>query len=356
MVKERAKERTTPSDLGAVNIAVIKGDPDAFGSLVEPYRRELQLHCYRLLGSLHVAEDLVQETMLRAWQHVDTFAGRASLRTWLYAIATNACLDALKKHRPRTLPVEISPAADPHVARAPAWAESTWLEPFPDIWLADIADEPEARYTSQESVSLAFLTAIQLLPPRQRAVLLLKDVLDWDASEIGSLLTMSVSAVRSALHRARVTLSKHYHIDERERTERLRADPATQKLLDRYLHAWETKDVAALVALMTEDASFTMPPSPSWYGGREAIRIWISGQAFDPLLRHRFHFFPAQANGQTAFAFYRSSGADTPLQAVGIQILTVEAGATGLLISDVTTYLAPSLLRFFDFPLELADC
>jgi RNA polymerase sigma-70 factor (ECF subfamily) len=157
---------------------IASGDPSEFISHIEAYRRELHLHCYRLLGSLHEAEDLVQETMLRAWQYGDTFKGQASLRTWLYRIATNACLDVLKKHPPRTLPVALTPEADPLLPLAPAWAESTWLEPFPDSWLAQAAEDPAARYTRRESVSLAFLVALQLLPPRQRAILLLSDVLD----------------------------------------------------------------------------------------------------------------------------------------------------------------------------------
>ena len=159
--------------------------------------------------------------MLRAWQHFDTFKGQASLRTWLYRIATNACLDALKKRLPRTLPVVVSPAADPLLPLAPAWAESTWLEPYPDSWLAEATEDPAARYSRRESVSLAFLTVLQLLPPRQRAILILSDVLDWRASEIASLLSISVSAVNSALHRARVTMAKQYHTDEQERGEGL---------------------------------------------------------------------------------------------------------------------------------------
>ncbi|HEY6406821.1 MAG TPA: RNA polymerase subunit sigma-70 [Ktedonobacteraceae bacterium] len=186
MTSERAKAHITSAD------------PSEFISLIEPYRRELHLHCYRLLGSFHEAEDLAQETMLRAWQYFDTFKGQASPRTWLYRIATNACLDALKKRLPRTLPMTISPAADPLLPLAPAWAESTWLEPILDSWLVEATEDPAARYSRRESVSLAFLTALQLLPPRQRAILLLSDVLDWRASEIASLLSISVSAVNSA--------------------------------------------------------------------------------------------------------------------------------------------------------------
>lgn len=169
MTEERPPAPTTSSSVSRVEPSLTTGDPAAFSSLVEPYRRELQLHCYRLLGSLHEAEDLVQETILRAWQHFDTFKSQASLRTWLYQIATNACLDVLKRRPPRTLPVAASPVADPLLPLAPAWAESTWLEPFPNSWLAEVTDDPEARYLRRESISLAFLAALQLLPSRQRA-------------------------------------------------------------------------------------------------------------------------------------------------------------------------------------------
>ncbi len=349
MTSERAKTHS------------ISGDPSEFISLIEPYRRELHLHCYRLLGSLYDAEDLVQETMLRAWQHFDTFKGQASLRTWLYRIATNACLDALKKRLPRTLPVAVSPAADPLHPLAPAWAESTWLEPYPDSWLAEATEDPAARYSRRESVSLAFLIVLQLLPPRQRAILLLSDVLDWRTSEIASLLSISVSAVNSALHRARVTMAKQYHTHERERGEDLETDAATQALLERYLHAWETEDVAGLVALMKEDATFTMPPSPSWYLGREAIRTVLTTQAFAPLAQNRWHFSPTRATGCPAFAVYHATGLGGTFLAFGIQVVTTcsinrhstDDGAPGLLIADVTTFLDPSLLPFFGFPPEL---
>jgi len=331
------------------------GNPSEFISLIEPYRRELHLHCYRLLGSLYDAEDLVQETMLRAWQHGDSFKGQSSLRTWLYRIATNACLDALKKRSPRTLPVMVAPAADPLLPLAPPWAEPAWLEPYPNSWLAEATEDPAARYTRRESVSLAFLTVLQLLPPRQRAILLLSDVLDWHASEIASLLSISVSAVNSTLHRARVTLAKQYHAPEQEKEESLRADAATQALLERYLRAWDTEDVDRLVALMKEDATFTMPPSPSWYHGREAIRALLSTQALAPEAQNRWYFSPTGANGCPAYAVYHAIGSSSPLQAFGIQIITLEAGASGLLIADVTTFLEPALFTHFGFPQELPE-
>lgn len=342
MTSERAKAQVT------------SGDPSEFASLIEPYRRELLLHCYRLMGSLHDAEDMVQETMLRAWQHFGAFKGQASLRTWLYQIATNACLATLKKRSPRTLPLNIAPEADPLHPLAPAWAESTWLEPISDSWLAGATEDPAARYSRRESVSLAFLTVLQLLPPRQRAILILSDVLDWRASEIASLLSISVSAVNSALHRARVTMAKQYHAREGERGEGQGTDAATQALLERYLHAWETEDVDGLVALMKEDATFTMPPSPSWYRGRAAIGTLLTAQAFAPLAQNRWYFSPTRANGCPAFAVYHATGLESTFRAFGIQIIDLVFGTSGLLIADVTTFLDPSLFPHFGFPPELS--
>jgi RNA polymerase sigma-70 factor, ECF subfamily len=239
VTSEQGKTHSTSGRAKRVDPAAITHlattDPSDISSLIEPYRGELYLHCYRLLGSLQDAEDLVQETMLRAWQHFDTFKGSASLRTWLYTIATNACLDALKKRPPRTLSVAAYPAADPLGSIVPATAEALWLEPFPDSWLTEAADNPEAHYTRRESVSFAFLTILQMLPPRQRAILLLSDVLDWSASEVAHLLEISVSAVNSALHRARVTLAKHYHPDEREMAQVSLTDADMSALLSRYV-------------------------------------------------------------------------------------------------------------------------
>ncbi|MGH2497845.1 MAG: sigma-70 family RNA polymerase sigma factor [Ktedonobacteraceae bacterium] len=343
MTSERAKAHVT------------SGDPSEFTSLIEPYRRELHLHCYRLLGSLYDAEDLVQETMLRAWQHFGTFKGESSLRTWLYRIATNACFDVLKKRSPRALPPAVSPEADPLQPLAPAWAKSTWLEPYPDSWLTEATEDPAARYSRHESVSLAFLTVLQLLPPRQRAILILSDVLDWRAREIASLLSISVSAVNSALHRARAAMAKQYHTHEREKGEGQEADAPTQALLERYLRAWDTQNIDGLVALMKEDATFTMPPSPSWYRGRVAIGTLLTGQAFAPEAQNRWRFFPTEANGCPAFAVYHATGLDSTFRAFGIQIIDLEDSTSGLLIADVTTFLSPSLFPHFGFSPELAE-
>jgi RNA polymerase sigma-70 factor (ECF subfamily) len=319
--------------------------------LIEPYRRELHLHCYRLLGSLHDAEDLVQETMLRAWRRFDTFKGRGSLRTWLYTIATNACLDTLKKRPPRTMPVASYPTADHCAPIAPAIADPIWLEPFPDSWLAEVAEDPEVRYTRRESVSLAFLTVLQLLPPRQRAVLILSDVLDWRASEIAHLLEISVSAVNSVLHRSRVTLASHYHRDEREMVQASRADAETSALLSRYVQAWETDDVAGIVALLKEDAILSMPPIPSWYQGREAIRAILTIAPFGSGVSGRWRLYPTAANAQPAFAFYRADQSQGTYQAFGIQIVALDTPTRQ--ITEMTIFKAPSLVTSFGFPPRL---
>ena len=326
--------------------------PDS-SALIEPYRRELLLHCYRLLGSLQDAEDLVQETMLRAWQRFNTFRGAASLRTWLYTIATNACLAALKTRSPRTLPMAVSPVADPFIPLAPATTEALWLEPFPDSWLAEATDNPETRYTMRESVSLAFLTALQLLPPRQRAILILSDVLDWRASEIAQLLEISVSAVNSALHRARVTLEKHYHTDERERAQVSHTNAETSGLLSRYMQAWETDDVAGLVALLKEDATLNMPPYPSWYRGREAIRAILTAYPFRFGVPGLWRLYPTAANAQPAFAFYRANESQDTYRAFGIQVITLDGSTSTVHIADVTMFHSPSLVALCGLPLQM---
>jgi RNA polymerase sigma-70 factor (ECF subfamily) len=328
-------------------------------SLIEPYRKELLLHCYRLLGSLHDAEDVVQETMLRAWRHFDTFTlrGPGSLRTWLYTIATNTSLHTLKKRLPRTLPTVVYPASDPTRPIAPRNVEAPWLEPFPDSWLVSAqeqAENPETRYTRQESISLAFLTALQLLPPRQRAILILSDVLDWRASEIAHLLEISVSAVNSALHRARTTLEKNYPSSKREIMQVARTDTATNALLSRYLQAWETDDVDGLVALLKEDATFSMPPVPSWYQGREAIRTLLLAAVFPSGVQNQWRLSPTRANGQPAVALHRADEATRSYRAFGIQVITLDATLRDQpQVSSVTAFLGEELVTSFGFPPQL---
>jgi RNA polymerase sigma-70 factor (ECF subfamily) len=332
------------------------GDQHEFGDLTEPYRRELQIHCYRILGSLHDAEDLVQETFLRAWRRLDTFEGRSSFRAWLYKIATNACLDTLDRQRTlrRALPSTARPADDPQARPQPPVAELVWLEPLPDEWLVDPSASPEARYSARESISLAFLAALQLLPPRQRAVLILGDVLDWRASEIAELLEMTTSAVNSALHRARVALARQYHAGGRGSLPSQPADERMRALLDQYVQAWEAADVARLVALLSEDARFTMPPSPSWYEGRPAIAVFVAATifaeeaVFQGAASGRWRLRPTRANGQFAFATYQreASGIYRPF---GLQVLTFE----GEELAAMDHFIDPELFSLFGLPKEV---
>jgi RNA polymerase sigma-70 factor (ECF subfamily) len=346
----RVTEQSRKADeRGQESLSIEQAEPER---LLEPYRNELLLHCYRLLGSLHDAEDTVQDTMLRAWRHFDSFTyrGPGSLRAWLYTIATNTSLDALKKRSPRTLPTAASPVWNPQIPVAARSSETLWLEPFPDAGLIEAAENPEARYTQHESVSLAFLTALQLLPPRQRAILLLSDVLDWRAAEIARLLEISVSAVNSALHRARVTLEKNYDREQREMAQLDRVDVATNTLLTRYLHAWETDDVDGLVALLKEDATLSMPPVPSWYQGREAIRTILRTVLFPFGVRDQWRLSPTHANGQPAFMVYRADEATGLYRAFAVQVITLDGSGQ---ITGVTAFLGSELATFFGFPLQL---
>lgn len=335
--------------------AARNGDEGHFAELTDPFRRELQVHCYRILGSLHDAEDMVQETMLRAWRRLDTYEGRASFRAWLYKIATNACLDLLdSKRRRRLLPPQSVPASNPTEQIAPPSLELTWLEPFPDEWLEDSsAVNPEAHYTDSESISLAFLTALQALPPRQRAVLILRDVLDFSANETSEILEATLSSVNSALHRARRTLSDHYHGRE-PTTLSTASDERTQQLLDQFVRAWEQADVEGLVALLKEDAIFSMPPSPSWYQGRTAIgqfaaaTVFGDGGMFGGLAPGRWRLMPTRANASPAFAIYQHMGSKK-YQSFGVQVLEIKAGK----ILQIISFIDPSLPTRFGFPEKL---
>ena len=324
------------------------GDQYEFGGLTEPYRRELQLHCYRILGSLQDAEDTVQETMLRAWRKLNTFEGRASLRAWLYRIATNACFDALAKRPRRVLPTTSQPAADPHTPIAPPLTEPIWLEPYPDDLIAEPEAGPEARYTVRESVALAFIAALQSLPPRQRAVLILRDVLDWQASEVAQTLDLTVSAVNSALHRARVTLNKHYHGKGIDTVSLASIEDALRPMLDRYVQAWESADVDGLIALLKEDATLSMPPSPTWYAGREAIAAVAREVMFAGEARGRWRLRPIRANRQPAFAVYQRTESGV-YHAFGISVLTIDQGQ----VADSITFIDPALIPRFNLPVEI---
>ena len=335
--RERIRQRPTASPASL-----------AFTRLAEPLRRELKVHCYRMLGSVHEAEDLVQDTYLRAWRGYPGFDGRGSFRAWMYKIATNACLNAIERRKSaqRLLPDQLRPAATQMPPGAPI-TDVAWLEPLPDSELSGISDEaptPEARYTSRESVQLAFIATIQELPPRQRAALLLCDVLGWAAAEAATLLGSSTASINSALQRARESLAKRYPEGRLPATPE--PDPAQLQLVGRYLKAWEGHDVDAFVALLKEDATAVMPPWLEWYVGRELIRSFF---AMAWRTCGGLHLVPTAANGQPAFAVYEASSADGQWHAHSIHVLTVNRES----ISTLTLFVEPSLFAAFGLPLIL---
>ena len=338
--------------MGSIDLAEPHNiDQEHFAKLIEPYRGELRVHCYRMLGSLQDAEDLLQETLMRAWQHMSTYEDTGFLRAWLYKIATNACLDALDKRSRRLLPAAAIPAADPRQPPIPPVFDPIWLDPFPDALLPDLSPDPEARYNIRESVRLAFLVALQMLPPRQRAVLILRDVLDCRAREVAEFLDTTVSAVTSALHRARTTLRKHYRHSQMDEPQRSPGDETTHQLLDRYVRAWEAADVAGLTALLKEDAAFTMPPSPTWFKGRAAISIFLTAAVFAGETQGQWRLRHTRANAQPATGVYRLDPDTRLFSAYVLQVLSVEAGQ----IAVLTNFKNPGLFPWFDLPLELAS-
>jgi RNA polymerase sigma-70 factor (ECF subfamily) len=318
----------------------------AFEGLAEPLRRELRVHCYRMLGSVHEAEDLVQETYLRAWRGYASFDGSGSFRAWLYRIATNACLNALesRKSARRLLPDQLGPATGQMPAGGPA-SDVAWLEPYPESDLAGIADaapNPEARYSSREAAQLAFVAAVQQLPPRQRAALLLCDVLGWSAAETAALLGSSTASINSALQRSRETLAKRY--PDGRPPAALRPDPEQQDLIDRYLKAWEGHDLDGFVALLKEDATALMPPWLEWYAGRDRIRSFF---ALAWKTCGGLRLAPTAANGQPAFAVYEYSDSDAQWHGHSIHVLTLDRDS----IVTLTLFIEPRLFEVFGLPL-----
>ena len=319
-----------------------------FERLASPLRREIQLHCYRMMGSLHEAEDLVQETYLRAWRGFDRFQ-EGSFRGWLYRIATNACLNALasRRHAERLLPDQLGPAtAALPSGRAPT--DVAWLEPYPDSALEGLGaatPDPEARYSMRESVQLAFVAGMQRLPPRQRAALMLCDVLGWPAAEAAILLGTSTASLNSALQRSRETLSKHF--PEGRPPAAPQPTAAHERLLERYLQAWEGHHLDDFVALLKEDAAAVMPPWLEWYAGRDAIR------AFFAVAWKRcrgLRLVRTSANGQPAFAVYERAASDGRWTAQSLHVLTFEDAA----ISTLTLFVEPRLFDAFGLPHVLA--
>src|SRR4051812_22162455 len=301
MTKEPPARHTGMSDIWGA--AARAGDEAAFARRAEPYRHELQVHCYRMLGSIEDAEDAVQETYLRAWTRLDSFAGRAPFRAWLYGIATHACLDALRRRKARVWPTDVAGPADPRGEPLPP-VEVPWLQPYPDRLLAAPAPpdgQPEEVVTGKETMELAFLAAIQRLPARQRAVLILRDVLEWSADETAAALGMTRAAVNSALQRAHATLAGYLSVGRDEWTSSSSA--AEKALLEQLITAWERADTTALVGLLRADARLVMPPRPTWFAGRDAVEVFFRQHVFGEMGTD-WVLLPTAANRQPAFALY----------------------------------------------------
>jgi len=261
--------------------AARRGDEGAFVRLVEPHRRELHAHCYRMLGSLHDAEDAFQDAQLRAWRGIPRFDGRSSLRTWLYRIATNTSLDVIGKRPERTLPIDHGPPSDPFDGPGEPLVETVWIEPYPDeqLGLEDGYAAPDARYEARESVELAFVAALQHLPARQRAVLILREVLGYSANEVADTLETSTPAVNSALQRARKTIDETLPERSQQETLRTLGDDRVREMVEGYMDAWERGDVDAVTAMLAEDATITMPPMATWFQG-EGVEVFLAEWAF----------------------------------------------------------------------------
>jgi RNA polymerase sigma-70 factor, ECF subfamily len=325
------------------------GDGDAFRQLVDPYRRELQVHCYRMLGSVQDAEDALQDTLLSAWQGLAGFEGRASVRTWLYRVATSRCLDALRSAGRRPPMNTSMPGMDP--PEPTRLGEVLWLEPFPDVLIEGLADNapgPEARYEALESISLAFITALQLLPPRQRAALVLRDVLGFHAREAAQILGTSDESVTSALKRARAALQRRQPPSGEDAPPPPPNSAAERQLVERLTRAFEAADVDGIVAMLTDDVWLTMPPLALQYQGRELAARFLRATAFRPGLTSRL--IATRANGQPAFGFYVRAPHAGVYHAVGLLVLTL----AGTRISAMTRF-DNSVLNRFGLPRTLPD-
>jgi RNA polymerase sigma-70 factor (TIGR02960 family) len=320
------------------------GDEQAFRELVEPYRKELHVHCYRILGSTEDAEDALQETLLSAWQGLARFERRASLRTWLYRVATNRCLNALRSasRRPRMdMPIE------PDLPEPTRLSEVVWLEPYPDVLLEGVTDSPpgpEARYEAREAISLAFVTALQLLPPRQRAVLILRDVLGYRATEVAQMLESTTESVTSALKRARATLARQTASAGERRPPPAPTSTAERELVERVTRAFEASDVEAIVALLSEDVLFAMPPLE--YIGRELAGRFLMAVTLQQRRRNRI--LATRANGQPAFGLYVCDPGGRVFHAMGLLVLTLADNQ----ISAITRF-DNSVLPRFGLPRKL---
>ncbi|PZV99149.1 RNA polymerase sigma-70 factor, ECF subfamily [Micromonospora phaseoli] len=320
-------------------LAARGGDGEAFGRLVGPLRDELRGYCYRMLGSMHDAEDAVQESLDRAWRNLPRLDDQESIRPWLYRIATNRALTIIERRGRRELPTDLSPAGTP-------LAEAAWLEPYPDQVPGATTSDPAARVIAQESVELAFIAALQHLTARQRAVLLLREVLGYPSVEVADLLDTTVAAVNSALQRARSVLAGRLPGHTQRATLHALGTAAQRDLARRYAAAWEAQDVETIVAMLTDDARYSMPPLPVWYSGREAIRGFLA----EALLGRRWRFRPTRANGQLAFGTYLWDDDRGYYLPAGLDVLTLR----GARVAEVVSFLdAP--FAAFGLPIRLTE-
>jgi RNA polymerase sigma-70 factor, ECF subfamily len=320
------------------------GDEDGFRQLVDPLRAQLHAHCYRMLGSLHDADDALQETLLRAWRGLHRFEGPNLLRPWLYRIATNVCLDALARRAKRRLPTDEGRPAGSDDGPGEPIADPVWVEPYPDDRSGVVGGyaAPEARYEQREAVELAFIAAVQHLPATQRAVLILRDVLGFSARETADSLSTTVASVNSALHRARRTIAARTPDQSQQATLRILGDTRVREIVERYTEAWERGDVQAIAAMLAHDATFAMPPYPTWWQGRDVIAAF----AADPV--HRY--LPTRANAQAANAAYRWHPEADCYVAEALEILTLEGGGR---VTRMAAFMTPELFQRFGLPERL---
>jgi RNA polymerase sigma-70 factor (ECF subfamily) len=324
----------------------VGGDDRAWQALVEPYQAELHAHSYRMLASLHDADDALQDALLRAWRGLAGFQGRSTLRAWLYRITTNACLRALERRSRRELPLDYGPAAaDPEGPLDEPVAESVWLEPYPDGRLAGGLADPAARYEQRESVELAFVASLQHLPPNQRAVLLLREVLGFSVRETAEALAATEAAVNSALQRARRSLTERLPDPSQQATLRQLGDARLGSMVRAYTDALEAGDVAAMVALLTDDVTWSMPPIPTWYAGRDQVARFLAAVP----MRERWRHLATGASGQPAVGCYLWDADRDRYEAAVLDVLTLR----GDRIAAVTGFMTPEVFPRFGLPVVL---
>jgi RNA polymerase sigma-70 factor, ECF subfamily len=326
--------------------AARNGDEDAFARLVSAHRGALHAHCYRMLGSVADAEDAMQDTLLRAWRSLGSFERRSSLSSWLYRIATNVCLRLIERRPKRVLPIDYGPPGDPHVGVAAPLTESVWIDPYPDerLGIEDGLAAPDARYEQRESVELAFIAALQHLPARQRAVLILREVLGFSADEVADVLDTTATSVYSALQRAHKAVDER--LPERSQQETLRSldDDEVRRIVEDYVDAWERADVDKVVAMLADDVAMAMPPTPTWFRGRDVLDQFLRDRPMSGRLRWRG--LPIRANGQLGVGFYQWDEEREAFLAHSVTVLTLR----GSEISQIDAYLTAEQFEAFGLP------